>query len=243
MREPRLGLALVLLAIAAIWLLAASRWIVTDTVVPWDAKNQFYAFFRFLATAIHSRPRAVLESLSLRRASERRRSAIADLLAAVRAVGAVRSGAVDPRVRSHRLRALGCRRAGRRRARLARGLAGVGLDPGGGDLHVRRTGLGPAAAHRHHPELRPFPGRAAADAGGAAAPLDARSRAPSAWWRPCSRWAATTRPCCCASSSPPRSRARSSRPSDRRRYLRERRARAGDDGRSSRLRCWRCRCC
>lgn len=48
------GPALVLLAIAAIWLLAASRWIITDTVVPWDAKNQFYAFFRFLAAAIHS---------------------------------------------------------------------------------------------------------------------------------------------------------------------------------------------
>ena len=50
----RYGPALVLLIIAAIWLLAASRWIATDTVVPWDAKNQFYAFFRFLATAIHS---------------------------------------------------------------------------------------------------------------------------------------------------------------------------------------------
>src|SRR2546425_6118678 len=41
-------------AIGAIWLIAASRWIVTDTVVPWDSKNQFYAFFRFLASAIHS---------------------------------------------------------------------------------------------------------------------------------------------------------------------------------------------
>ena len=53
-RGLRHGPALVLLVIAAIWLLAASRWIATDTVVPWDAKNQFYAFFRFLATAIHS---------------------------------------------------------------------------------------------------------------------------------------------------------------------------------------------
>lgn len=50
----RHGPALVLLVISAIWLLAASRWIATDTVVPWDAKNQFYAFFRFLAAAIHS---------------------------------------------------------------------------------------------------------------------------------------------------------------------------------------------
>ncbi len=41
-------------AIGAIWLVAASRWIVTDTVVPWDSKNQFYAFFRFLASALHS---------------------------------------------------------------------------------------------------------------------------------------------------------------------------------------------
>jgi hypothetical protein len=52
-RESDWGLALVLSAIAAIWLVAASRWIVTDTVVPWDAKNQFYAFFRFLASTIH----------------------------------------------------------------------------------------------------------------------------------------------------------------------------------------------
>jgi hypothetical protein len=51
---PRLGsLPLVGLLIAGIWAIAASRWIVTDTVVPWDAKNQFYAFFRFLASAIH----------------------------------------------------------------------------------------------------------------------------------------------------------------------------------------------
>jgi hypothetical protein len=41
-------------AIAALWLVAASRWIVTDTVVPWNSKNQFYAFFRFLAASIHA---------------------------------------------------------------------------------------------------------------------------------------------------------------------------------------------
>lgn len=40
--------------VAALWLAAASRWIVTDSVVPWDSKNQFYAFFRFLAASIHS---------------------------------------------------------------------------------------------------------------------------------------------------------------------------------------------
>jgi hypothetical protein len=40
--------------VCGLWLLAASRWIVTDTVVPWDSKNQFYAFFRFLASSIHA---------------------------------------------------------------------------------------------------------------------------------------------------------------------------------------------
>lgn len=35
-------------------MVAESRWIITDTVVPWDAKNQFYAFFRFLASTIHT---------------------------------------------------------------------------------------------------------------------------------------------------------------------------------------------
>src|SRR5687767_13016503 len=42
------------LVIVAIWLLAMGRWIAADAVVPWDSKNQFYAFFRFLASALHS---------------------------------------------------------------------------------------------------------------------------------------------------------------------------------------------
>ena len=36
------------------WLVAASRWIVSDTVVPWDSKNQFYAFFRFLSATLRA---------------------------------------------------------------------------------------------------------------------------------------------------------------------------------------------
>ena len=48
----RLGLALA--AIALVWAVAVSQWILTDTVVPWDAKNQSYAFFRFLASSIHA---------------------------------------------------------------------------------------------------------------------------------------------------------------------------------------------
>jgi hypothetical protein len=55
--STRASLRLLLLAgllITTVWAVAASRWIATDTVVPWDAKNQFYAFFRFLAAAIHA---------------------------------------------------------------------------------------------------------------------------------------------------------------------------------------------
>ena len=40
--------------IAALWLIAVWRWIATDSVVPWDSKNQSYAFFRFIATSLHS---------------------------------------------------------------------------------------------------------------------------------------------------------------------------------------------
>ena len=40
--------------VAAIWLAAAATWVAGDSVVPWDSKNQFYAFFRFLADALHS---------------------------------------------------------------------------------------------------------------------------------------------------------------------------------------------
>lgn len=53
----------------------------------------------------HSRrPHAVLEPLSLRRTSKRRRSAIADLRAGLRGLGLVRCGAVDAHLRSDRVR-------------------------------------------------------------------------------------------------------------------------------------------
>jgi hypothetical protein len=48
------SLVITLAVIAGLWLAAASRWSLADAVVPWDAKNQFYAFFRFLASALHS---------------------------------------------------------------------------------------------------------------------------------------------------------------------------------------------
>jgi hypothetical protein len=40
--------------IVSLWVIVASQWLLSGTVVPWDAKNQSYAFFRFLATALHS---------------------------------------------------------------------------------------------------------------------------------------------------------------------------------------------
>src|ERR1700730_17712881 len=40
--------------VAAVWVAAVSRWVVSDTVVPWDSKNQFYAFFRFLSATLRA---------------------------------------------------------------------------------------------------------------------------------------------------------------------------------------------
>lgn len=36
-----------------VWAVSYSRWVIEDKTVPWDAKNQFYAFFRFLAQSLH----------------------------------------------------------------------------------------------------------------------------------------------------------------------------------------------
>lgn len=40
--------------VVGIWLVAVSRWWLTASTVPWDAKNQFFAFFRYLADGLHS---------------------------------------------------------------------------------------------------------------------------------------------------------------------------------------------
>lgn len=50
----RASLAVALLAITAVWTAAWMQWWLNDLVVPWDSKNQFYAFFRFLASSLHS---------------------------------------------------------------------------------------------------------------------------------------------------------------------------------------------
>jgi hypothetical protein len=40
--------------VTVVWLAAVSRWIVRDAVVPWDSKNQFYVFFRFLSATLRA---------------------------------------------------------------------------------------------------------------------------------------------------------------------------------------------
>jgi len=51
--RPSATLVLTLAAITLVWTAAWMQWWLNDLVVPWDSKNQFYAFFRFLAGAIH----------------------------------------------------------------------------------------------------------------------------------------------------------------------------------------------
>jgi hypothetical protein len=53
-RTPASQLAISLSLLAAVWICAAARWIARDAVVPWDSKNQFYAFFRFLSATLHA---------------------------------------------------------------------------------------------------------------------------------------------------------------------------------------------
>jgi hypothetical protein len=40
--------------VTAVWICAVGRWIAKGAVVPWDSKNQFYAFFRFLSATLRS---------------------------------------------------------------------------------------------------------------------------------------------------------------------------------------------
>src|SRR5215217_1554190 len=47
-RETLIALALILIA----WALAAAIWPLTGNVVPWDSKNQFYPFLRYLGAAL-----------------------------------------------------------------------------------------------------------------------------------------------------------------------------------------------
>jgi hypothetical protein len=53
-RRRRIRLALSVGLVTAVWLAAVGRWVVRDAVVPWDSKNQFYAFFRFLSATLRA---------------------------------------------------------------------------------------------------------------------------------------------------------------------------------------------
>jgi hypothetical protein len=51
---PHASLLVVAASVVAVWGVAVARTIVAGTVVPWDSKNQVYAFFRFLAGALQA---------------------------------------------------------------------------------------------------------------------------------------------------------------------------------------------
>jgi hypothetical protein len=53
-REPASRLPILIGLVTAVWVGAVSRWIIRDAVVPWDSKNQFYAFFRFLNATLRA---------------------------------------------------------------------------------------------------------------------------------------------------------------------------------------------
>ena len=185
-------------AVVAIWLGAAATWIAADTVVPWDSKNQFYAFFRFLADSLHSgvspfwNPYHYGGHPSI---ADPQSLIFAPLLSAL---GAVRSGAVDPRLRPSRLCPSPDRRHRHGGHRLACALAAARHHPRRGPVHAGGCCVRPAAAHRHHPELRPVSaGMADAATGAAEALAAARARA-SRSLRSRLRLAATRWRCCFA---------------------------------------------
>src|SRR5881394_904527 len=47
-------LAVSVAAVSAIWIVAVAQWVGKGAVIPWDSKNQFYAFFRFLSATLHA---------------------------------------------------------------------------------------------------------------------------------------------------------------------------------------------
>ncbi len=162
--------------VAAIWLAAAATWVAGDTVVPWDSKNQFYAFFRFLADALHSGASPFWNPYHYGG-----HPSIADPQSLIFAplffaLGAGRSGTVDPRLRSAGLRPPADRRHRHGGDRLAGALAAAGEHSRGRPVHAGRRRLGAAAAHRHHPELRPVSAGMADAAAGAAEALACSSR-------------------------------------------------------------------
>ena len=81
-----------------------------SVTIPWDAKAHFYAQLLFLAHALHSGESPFWAPERLRRSGADRRSAIADLHAALSAARRARSRAELPGRRRDRLRHAVCRR-------------------------------------------------------------------------------------------------------------------------------------
>ena len=46
--------AVLVVLVSAVWVAAIAHWIAKGAVIPWDSKNQFYAFFRFLSETLRS---------------------------------------------------------------------------------------------------------------------------------------------------------------------------------------------
>lgn len=46
-------LRLALLLVFVFWVIAAASWPLRDLVIPWDSKNQFFVFYRFMADSLH----------------------------------------------------------------------------------------------------------------------------------------------------------------------------------------------
>ena len=143
-------MSLLLLAIAGAWVLAAGHWILTDTVVPWDAKNQFYAFFRFLASSFHEGYAPFWNPFHYGG-----HPSVADPQSLLFAPAFVLWALIDPApsIRTFDLIVYAHLLVGGLSVGILGWRAGWPISASllaAHGVHVRRTGLGAVAAHRHH---------------------------------------------------------------------------------------------
>ena len=157
-------------AIVALWALACWQWVVSDSVVPWDSKNQFYAFFRFLAESLHAGTSVFWNPYHYGG-----HPSIADPQSLVFSPPFLLWALFDraPSLSSFDLIVMlhlaGWRPRDRRSGRASR-LDGGGDSHVGCDLHARWCCLGTVEPHRHHHLLRIVPA-GTADAGDLAGAL------------------------------------------------------------------------